>query len=210
MTSPAAFQDEGGAVELAPELLHSGAKSPRRAASLNAETAAARRFNNKDKQPMKRTLSLLIFALYLFAPLAARADAGPTIWKSSLRVYTTRFETYWPTPTAKEPQYLTTSWMPRFTFTVQGPLAGGSKITVSFTKPDGSAWLSLPCDTPEIGPEDTARIESPNEQTNDKRAIRTTGNFGFTIKLTNELTQTKTILYTGTFTVSNFILAARN
>lgn len=157
---------------------------------------------------MKRTLSLLILAFYLLAPLVSRADAGPIIWKTSLRVYTTRFETYWPTPAAKEPQYLTTSWMPRFTFTVQGPLAGGSKITVSFTKPDGSAWLSLPCDTPEIGEGETRRIDSPNEQTNDKRAIRTTGNFGFTIKLTNELTQTKTILYSGTFTVSKFHLGS--
>lgn len=158
---------------------------------------------------MKRTLALRIFALciltlYILAPLAARADDAPLLWKTSLRIFTTRFETYWPTPRAKEPQYLTTSWMPRFSFTVQGPLAGGSKITVQFTKPDGSAWLNLPCDTPEIAAGDTAKFVSPSEQTNDKRAIRETGVFGFTIKLTNELTQTKAVLYSGKFNVSKF------
>ena len=157
------------------------------------------------EEPVLKIRLLLILALALAIPSLAFADdmAGPYVYKTSIRINTQHYLVYYPTPTAKEPHYLTGSWAPKLSFNVQGPLEGGSQITVVFTKPSGAAWLTKNLDTPEIGG-DTFQSFSMDGIDMEKQAINLGGVFGIKILLSNALTGTKATLFTGKFTVTKF------
>ena len=146
------------------------------------------------------TAATLAFA----APLVKAADAEPHVLPQTVSVIPGRYGNYYPVPTAKEPQYNTWSWRPRFSFTVDGPLAGGSQISVTFFKPDGAVLMTLPCQTPESHEGEYRTITNPSDNGMDAERHTTTltGNFTFKITLKNELTSTNKTLFTGKFTVS--------
>ena len=123
--------------------------------------------------------------------------------KANLIVGAHREGNYWPNPAAKEPVYNMWTWGPRYEFTVLGPLAGGSQLSVETYKPDGSPWLTYPIQTPEITADDAHRFMVPNSH-DEKKLIPMTGAFSFKIMLKNELTKTNTVLYQGKFTVNKF------
>ena len=154
-----------------------------------------------------KTLRLMIPAALLLLAIAVGARAeepqGPYVFKSSVRINTRKFLVYYPTPTAKEPQYQTNSWAPRFEFNILGPLEGGSQISVSFTKPDGTKWISQNLTTPETDAENFARFTSDALDL-EKQAILQTGTAGMTITLSNALTKTSKTLFTGKFEVGKF------
>jgi hypothetical protein len=151
-------------------------------------------------------LALLATTLAFAAPNAQAADAEPYILPHTILVNAWRYGNYYPTPKAKEPQYNTWSWRPRYFFTVAGPLTGGSQISVSFYKPDGTLWLTQPCQTPEIAEGATGNIENPSDSGDAmlRQTITTTGVFTFKVTLKNELTSTNKTLYSGKFTVGKF------
>jgi hypothetical protein len=158
---------------------------------------------------MQTRTSGLLFALLLttsLTPRAKAADAEPHVIKPSLSIMVTRYLRYFPTPTAKEPVYNTWSWRPRFNFTIAGPLASGSQISIAFYKPDGSPWLTMPCPAQEISEGQTVNIVNPNDSTPEAERHTTlaTGTFSFKINLKNPLTGTDKMLYTGKFTVNKF------
>ena len=129
-------------------------------------------------------LALLAMTLAGSAPSAKAADTEPHILRETVLVNSWRFGNYYATPKAKEPQYNTWSWRPRYFFTVAGPLAGGSQLSVSFYKPDGTLWFSQPCQTPEVAEGATANITNPNEgQMEERQTITTTGTFTFKVTL---------------------------
>ncbi|BDI32098.1 hypothetical protein CCAX7_41490 [Capsulimonas corticalis] len=150
-----------------------------------------------------RLLLLLILALVF--PTFARADdlVGPYVYKSSVRLNTQHYLVYWPSPTAKEPQYLTGSWAPKLNFNVQGPLEGGSQISVQFTKPGGVKWIHRDLKTDETDA-DSFQSFSLDGIDLDKQATMATGEFTLNIVLTNALNGTNKPLYTGKFEVAKF------
>ena len=148
-------------------------------------------------------MKLLFLTAALLAVTAASAQDQPLVMKANLIVGAHREGNYWPSPAAKEPQYNTWTWGPRYEFTVLGPLAGGSQLSIDTFKPDGSLWLSYPIQTPETGPGDAHRFNVPNRH-DEKKLIPITGTFSFKIILKNELTKTNVALYQGKFTVNKF------
>jgi hypothetical protein len=154
---------------------------------------------------MKR-LALLMMALMLVVCTARMAHAqleGPYVYKSSLRINTYHFLRYWPNPNAKEPTYNFGSWTPKVEFNVQGPLEGGSQVSLTFTKPDGTKWFSVNLETPEI-PADQFASFRYDDTSKEKLATILTGTFGLTINLANALTKTNKTLFTGKFDVAKF------
>ena len=153
-------------------------------------------------------MNLLAAALMLLAvtPGAKADDAGPTVLKTTMNIMVTRYLRYFPTPTAAEPTYNTWSWRPRFNFSLAGPIPGGSQVSISFFKPDGSAWLSMPLPVNEVSAGQTVPVVSPNDTTQDAERHTTTltGTFTFKINLKNPLTSTNKTLYNGKFTVNKF------
>lgn len=146
--------------------------------------------------------SLAMILLTAFCSIAS-AQEGPYVYKTSVRINTRKFLVYYPTPTAKEPQYSTNTWAPRFEFNVQGPLEGGSQISVSFKKPDGAAWFSSNLDTPEKPADEFAHFSSDALDL-EKKAITTIGSATMTVTLTNALSKTNKTLFTGKFDVGKF------
>src|SRR5688500_9645925 len=66
-------------------------------------------------------------------PKAHGAD-GPKVIKPRVVVGVTQLWRSWQ-PTTKKFQDNTTSWVPRLSFAVTGPVPGGSQFVVDFTKP---------------------------------------------------------------------------
>ena len=158
---------------------------------------------------MKTRTFGLLSALLTLAALAPRAhadDAEPHIVKPTLSIMVTRYLRYFATPTAKEPVYNSWSWRPRFNFQVAGPLTDGSQLSISFAKPDGSAWLSMPLPIKEIPAGQTVNVANPNDSTQDaeRHTTTATGTFTFKITLKNPLANTTKTLYNGKFTVNKF------
>ena len=158
----------------------------------------------------KQTFGFL-FALLLAIGLmpgagANAADTEPRVLKPTFSIMITRYLRYFPTPTAKEPQYNTWSWRPRFNFTVEGPLESGSQLSISFFKPNGAPWLTMPLEAKEIPAGQTVPVVNPNDTTEDAERHTTllTGVFTFKINLKNPLSGTNKTLYSGKFTVGKF------
>ena len=152
-----------------------------------------------------RLLFLLVLSLMVALPILSRADElpGPYVYKSSVHLNTQHYLVYWANPAAKEPQYLTGSWAPRLDFNVQGPLEGGSQITVTFAKPGGLPWFHRDLRTDETAA-DTFQNFRLDGNDLDKQATNLGGTFSLTISLSNALTGTKKTLYAGKFEVVKF------
>ena len=135
----------------------------------------------------------------------SRADdlSGPYVYKSSVHLNTQHYLVYWPNPSAKEPEYLTGSWAPRLDFNVQGPLEGGSQISVTFTKPGGVKWFHRDLRTDETGA-DSFQSFSLDGNDLEKQATKLEGTFTLTISLSNALNGTSQTLYVGKFQVTKF------
>ena len=149
---------------------------------------------------------LLIVCAALLAVLSAagsHAQEGPYVYKTSVRINTHKYLRYWPSASAKEPTYNTNCWAPRFEFNVQGPLEGGSQLSVTFTKPDGTNWYSQNLPTPEVTADNFEHfLVDGNEQ--EKKAITQTGTCTMSIHLSNALNKTSKTLFTGKFEVGKF------
>lgn len=146
-------------------------------------------------------LALAALTTPVAAALPSTTAAEPAIIRPTLQITTKRFTRYNP-PGRKEPVYGQWSWVPRGEFYITGPLPGGSQIVVNFTKPDGSPWLSLPCQTPELAEGELARVQLPDLE--EQKAATFSGTLGFQIVLKNELTSTKKVLYSGKYVVKTF------
>lgn len=151
-------------------------------------------------------MALLVSFLTVVAGVQ-RAEAadlvGPYIFKSSMHIRAHHWLVYWTTPTAKEPQYLTGSWTPEFDFNLQGPLEGGSQLSVTFLKPDGSKWLTRNLVTPEVAA-DAFELFNSNLLDLEKYALPIAGTFTIKIDMSNALTKANKTLFTGKFDVVKF------
>jgi hypothetical protein len=121
--------------------------------------------------------------------------------KSTVIVRANRLKRYWKAPETDD--YW--SWMPEMSFIVTGPITTGSAFFIDFTNEAGAPWYTVECETPSIGATRWQKIVTPAITTHiDKRTTLATGNFGFTIRLKNELGGTNEKVFGGKFKVTKF------
>jgi hypothetical protein len=132
---------------------------------------------------------------------ASAVQSGPTILKATVVVRANRLLHYWKAPEVDN--YW--SWMPEVAFLVAGPVTTGSAFVIDFTNEAGAPWYSVECETGQIPAGQFERISTPAVTTHvDKRTTLSTGTFGFTIRLKNELAGTNQTLFTGKYKVGKF------
>lgn len=90
-------------------------------------------------------------------------------------------------------------WGPAFSFELRGPIPSASQVIVSFCRPDGSDWLSVPFDTAECGEDGRTRVEGSAFEENLRTAE--TGSFPFSVRLVSELEGVDETLFSSTFAV---------
>lgn len=91
-------------------------------------------------------------------------------------------------------------WTPVIGFRLLGPVNSGSQVTVDFTLPNGSPFVTVKCDTPRIDEGGSSRLGSCGFNNPDAaKATNQQGLFGFQIKLDNR------VLYSGKFNVSRIL-----
>jgi hypothetical protein len=139
-------------------------------------------------------------------PLPLHAADKPTILRRTLSITPWRFTSYWKDKNASEPLWDTWSWVPRLSFQVLGPVAGGSQFSVEYTMPNGKKWMEVDLPTDEIAEGYYSKIETPSggapRDRLEKEATLETGVFTFKIKLNNELLDQHDVLMTGRFKVT--------
>jgi len=151
--------------------------------------------NNENVDPNRNSSMPPMFPKYT-------PETSPRVMKTSIVLDAGKESVFWKNPKAKDPEYNTSSWYPRITFDIQGPITAGSQVYVEFLKPNGKKWLSANCDTPEIQPGYTKQFTIP--RFDEKEAINEIGTFKFLIKIKNELEGGEKTLYTGTYKVTKF------
>jgi hypothetical protein len=143
----------------------------------------------------------------LAVPARARQAAEPSLLKRTINITPRRFLVHWKNPAASEPVYNTWSWVPVINFAVNGPVPGGSQITVEFDTPDGKPWLTYKMKTPTLEPDfwETVEMEDPRHDAHAKQAITTpAGLFPFRIKIKNALSGTGATLFSGKYKISTY------
>lgn len=91
-------------------------------------------------------------------------------------------------------------WTPVIGFRLLGPVGTGERVTVDFTLPNGSPWLTVKCDSSRIEQGASTRIGGCGFNSPDaEKATNRTGVFGFQIKLGGRA------LYSGQFAVAKIL-----
>lgn len=148
-------------------------------------------------------IASIIIVMIAFAGSAVDAIAGPSIYKQSVTIRAWRFTSYWRNQKADSPEWDTWSWVPQLSFQLHGPIAGGSQLRVEYSFPDGKPWFWHNLPTPELEADRWSVVAtgSENRDLYEKMATLVTGQFGYTISMTNELSGTNEVLMKGKFKV---------
>lgn len=139
------------------------------------------------------------------AGIATAADDEPTIAKDSIRVNVkTSSCSFGERGCDKNTNFLD----PHIEFNVNGPVAGGSQLSVEITVP-GKPPLKWDCDTREISKGKVLKTEcGSNGREGDRgfafQGVVYTGPVGFSILMRNELLQTNATLFTGKMKVGKY------
>lgn len=150
-----------------------------------------------------RPLRLLTILAVLLTtlPVGSKAQTGPTLLKASVIVRANRLVRFWKAP--DQDNYW--SWLPEMSFTVVGPINTGSAFFIDFTNELGQPWYTQECETPQTEAGAWKTIVTPPITTHiDKRTTLSTGTFGFTIRLKNELSGTNEKIFSGKYKVTKF------
>jgi hypothetical protein len=149
-------------------------------------------------------LQILIAVSFLqILPVSAApvTQTGPTLLKASIIVRANRLVRYWKAPDTDN--YW--SWMPEVSFTVAGPINTGTAYFVDFTNELGKPWYTVECETPATPAGRLQTITTPGIRAHiDPRTTLATGNFGFTIRMKNELSGTNAPIFAGKYKVTKF------
>jgi len=95
-----------------------------------------------------------------------------------------------------DPDYTIWTWRPKLQFYVKGDLPSGAVLYTQYTQ-KGKPWVTVPCRS-SVG---TVSCDSPFPIEKQSRDI---GEFGFEIRVKNELAGTDESLYKGTFQVKKY------
>ena len=122
-------------------------------------------------------------------PTNKDADA-PTIAKDSVQVRAFTFSVY-------RNNYDVWSWVPDVRYSVNGPVAGGSRLVVEFTMPGGTSWLRIDCAAEQTPAGSSMKTSCGGRQIPEDKGSLYTGPVNFTIKLANELAGSEIALFSG-------------
>lgn len=97
-------------------------------------------------------------------------------------------------------------WTPTVTFRLMGPVDSSANITVEYTNPNGTAWVTARCKLySSIEEGKNFRFDFCGKDIEASKAINQTGVFKFQIKLSDPLSGTNKTLYTGKFTIGKIL-----
>jgi hypothetical protein len=147
---------------------------------------------------MNRSTLIPLFTVFLaFVSFNARAnsDDPPSISKDSIQVRAFTLSSY-------KKNSSTWSWVPEINFSVNGPIASGSLLTVEFSMPGAAGWVKLDCRTQPVGPGFSHSTECGGREVAEDKGVTYTGPVSFTIRLRNELAGTDATLFSGKMKVA--------
>jgi hypothetical protein len=156
--------------------------------------------NNKHQRSLWMLLAWIGLILAGSGHVPARADDGPVLIKTMVQIDMLRGSDYW-APNAAKPVSVS-CWIPHVTFQVRKPIPSGARCSITFTRPDGSPWVELPCPVHEQSDETVVEYETPTGGDLDafkKKYTTAVGTFGFKINLHDELGGTDQTLMAGKF-----------
>jgi hypothetical protein len=96
-------------------------------------------------------------------------------------------------------------WTPKLQFTIVGPVASGSTLSIVTIGADGKPWTRVECGAPVLAEGERERVNDCGERLDSRPSINQTGVFGFEIVLSNPLTGSATKLYAGKFKVGRYV-----
>lgn len=147
----------------------------------------------------------ILLSLFLISVIATSVSFGQevTLLKRTIYITPQKFLRYWKNPKAAEPVYDTYSWVPKIQFEVLGPIPSGSKIFVTFEKPNSKEWITFNMQTPTLESDirEIIKPENIDENELEKQAITETGIFSFKVKIKNSFEGKESTLFTGKFRV---------
>lgn len=121
------------------------------------------------------------------------ADVGkdqPTVAKDSIQIRAFTFSVY-------RGKYDVWSWVPDMKYSVNGPIASGSRLFVEFTIPGGGPWLKFDCTTEETQAGYSSKTACGGRQIPEDKGSTYIGPVNFSIRLTNELAGNDITLFNG-------------
>lgn len=145
-------------------------------------------------QRLVRVVTLAALVLPLFAGTANAADAAPTVAKDSLLVNAHTLSAY-------KKDYDKSSWVPRISFRVNGPIPSGGQLYADFSIPGGSA-ISFDCQTQETAAGRTYSTDCGGSAVPDEKGTTYTGKVSFKIGLRNELAGTDITVFKGSANIA--------
>ncbi len=93
-------------------------------------------------------------------------------------------------------------WSPNLRLKISGPISSSSAIVAEYTLPNGKPWVKVECENvSQTEDNEFLTLNDCGNRLEDKDAITQTGVFGFTVKLTDALSNTNKVLFKGKFTV---------
>jgi hypothetical protein len=142
---------------------------------------------------------ILILAMFLLA-ISAQSVSAQKILPLGLR-----FETITNYDNAEW------RWTPTATFRLTGPVDSSANITVEYTNPNGTPWVTTRCELPRAIEEGkNYRFDYCGRNIDASKAINQTGVFKFQIKMSDPLSGTNKTLYTGKFTIGKMLYNINN
>lgn len=96
-------------------------------------------------------------------------------------------------------------WTPKLQFTIVGPIASGSTLSIVTFGSDGRRWTRAECGASVLAQGERERVNDCGERMDARYSINQTGVFAFEIVLSNPLSGDSRKLYTGKFRVGQYV-----
>ncbi len=94
------------------------------------------------------------------------------------------------------------TWTPSIRMKISGPISSSTSISVDYTFPNGSSFAKVKCDNVSaVAETEFLTINDCGFRQEDAVATNQTGLFGFQIKMSDPLSNTNKVLFSGKFTV---------
>jgi hypothetical protein len=123
-------------------------------------------------------------------PAISGVNDQPTIGKDSIQIRAFTFSVY-------RNNYDVWSWVPDIKYSVNGPIASGSRLYVEFTIPGSGPWLKFDCATEATQAGYSMKTECGGRQIPEDKGSTYSGPVNFSIRLANELAGSETTLFSG-------------